>query len=107
MATKLELQQTNTKLAADNLALREQLSVVTTEKKTAEASVIELLGDIERQKVKINHLTRLLAEADARTKRVISAANHERKHRNLDRVAAMEEAKRMARESGLTTKVTF
>jgi septal ring factor EnvC (AmiA/AmiB activator) len=79
-ATKLELQQTINRLAADNQFLREKLSVLTT--------------DYSRLQAKLD-------DADHRARKLIAARNHG----NSARRAAMEEARRIAMTTGKLTDV--
>ena len=74
--TKFELQQQVNKLAADNLFLREQLSLLQTR----------------------------LTDADHRARRLIASHNRNL-HGVSDRRVAMEAAREAAKHTGLTTKV--
>lgn len=98
MATKLELQQINTRLASENLTLREQLS----REGTDLANVICERNALQQE---IAFLRGKLVEADARARKLIAAHNRVRSAETSPRRAAMEAAKIAAMKEGRTIKV--
>ncbi len=106
MVTKLALTQDNMRLAADNHALREQISVLTTERDNARSANEPCVERCEELYAEVVRLTRLLAEADVRSKRLITQVNRG-KYRNEGRLAAMAAAREAAMKSGQTTKASF
>jgi len=110
MTTKLELQQINARLAADNLALREELSVL----RTDFVGCSEERDDLDRQLdnkcasekkfyEETLHLKAMLNDADIRARRLISAGNRVKSGATSPRRAQMEAARILAMKSGVTT----
>jgi hypothetical protein len=81
-ATKLELQQINSRLAADNQFLREKLSQLNT--------------DLEFTRTVLINTQRKLEDADIRCKKLIASRNHG----NPERRALMEQARALAVKTG-------
>lgn len=100
------------RLAADNLALREQNSVLRTELATANASYApaikvadELRAEVAKLTVELAFAKGKIAEGDIRARKLIKTVNRTRSAGIPGRRAAMEAARIAAARSGHSVKV--